>query len=1092
MPAITADIVELELRARDQAYLASIARTEQQFNRRMELMASSASAMERRVTASANRMSSFLGRAIAAIAVTAAVKDARELADAWTASGNKLAAAGVEMEKVNSTQQRLANLARETRSEFASTADLYAKLTRSTQDLAASEQQVARATETINKAFKAGGASTQEQVSSILQLSQALGSGLLQGDELRSIRENAPLLARAIATEFDTTVAGLKKLGAEGKLTSDRVFKAILEGSQKIDQQFAKTRGTIGEAFTALRTEAGRFLNEFDRATGATVGISKFVNKVADDFDLLAQAVVVSSAVVGAALGVRLTRSLGQAAVQNNEFVKSIMTGKFAFDEAAFAAKRQAGEVLRAARADQEAARTVVVNSRDKIRALEQEAAVIRQNIALAEAQQRSAATQAVTGRNASGQFVNTASADRQRAQAVNLMAAGRQDLAKVTRLAALAEAEYATSVNAYTAAATRATIAQTAMNAATASSGIVLRGATLAMRGLSAAMSFFGGPIGVAIIAIAGALTYFATEASKAEAAGENAQTILDELQSTASQTKPEVDKLSKSLTDNKTAADKSAEGARNAASAYNTAATSAANAAEMIKYMTAAQRQAQLAKVDDALGDLDKSIGGFNPIGTNNEEAVANARKKILRQFGVSGTAARFGSSDVFVSQARDAVKAGTATKDLATAVQDYDNALAVLNDNSRRRAQLAAAREVIYKGIDDPTLKPPKIDTSNLVPPGVDPKKTGGGNSRDKTKTPEELARMREEIDLQQRINVARNSGSEELADFLQDIADTRSLTKELAEAGVSPEDALNQARAYVQAAAAARDLAKEQQNREDAEREAAKAREDEQERLEDLRRKNLFLQEQDLQVQLEIARASGNSERVKELQNTLDLLQRIREYEDIGGLTSENARQQATQDQLAVERAEISGNVRDAFKDGIRAAFDGDLDSFLENFFTSILNRANDNMVDHLFDALEGFDWGSMFGGKNSGLGGLFSTIASSIFGGARAGGGGMSPGKIYKVGENGPEFVSVGSPSKTIPNSGYRAMTSGGGGSINQYITLDTRGAVIFEQAWEKMRLYVDKVSSQRAATAAVVGGSLAQKDIYRKQDRRMP
>jgi tape measure domain-containing protein len=1047
MVAVTADVVELELRARNEAYLRNIANAERQFSRRMQLMSTAAEGMERRVTAAGSRMSLYLGRAIAAIGVAAAVKEARLLADTWTASANKLAAAGVEMDKVTSTQQRLADLARETRSEYASTADLYAKLTRATKDLGATEVQVARATETVNKAFKAGGASTQEQVSSILQLSQALGSGLLQGDELRSIRENAPLLARAIAKEFDTTVAGLKKLGAEGKLTSDRVFKAILIGSAEIDSSFAKTRGTIGEAFTALRTEAGRFLNEFDRATGATAGISGFVEKVATDFDLLAQAVTVSAAVVSSALGVRLARSMGQAAVQNNAFVQSLLSGKFAFDETAFAAKQQAGQVLRSARASADAAQLQKTASIQKVAALREEARAYQENIALAEAQRAVAARAASTGRGASGQFVSRADAGADRNQATRAIIANRRALASVSQQLAVAESALTAATNGYTAAATRVAIAERAMAAAMVTTSVVTRAASVAMRGLSVAMSFFGGPIGVAIIAVAGALTYFATEAAKAEVAGENAQSVLDDLESKADSTRLTVDQLNQKLRDNKTAADDSAKGARNAATAYDAAGAAAANAAEMIKYMTAAQRQSQLTKIDDALGDLDKAIGGFNPIGTNNEEAVANARKKVLKQFGVGGTAARFGSSDVFVQQARDAIAAGKATQTVKDAVQEYDNALAVLNDNAKRRAALTKARDVVFRGIDDPTLKRPDPATGNLVAPTVDSK---GGGKGGRTRQEKDLDAMRAELDLQQRINEARAAGADELAQFLEDQADLVKLTKDLVEVGMSPEEADKEARARIQRIVDARELAKLEEERSDAEREAAKAREDEQERLEDLRRRNLYLEEQALQVQLEIARASGNSERVKELERQLDLLQRIREYEDLGGLSPAEAKTRGEKDQEDVDQAKISGNIRDAFKDGVRAALDGDLSSFLEDFWKNALIKGTDRAIDNLFDALENvfknIDWSSIFGGGSSGSGGFGSAIGSaiaSLFGGGRAGGGLMRPGRIYKVGENGPEYVSVDSVAKTIPNRSLQANGRGGTGSLNIQVINNT-------------------------------------------------
>ena len=164
---------------------------------------------------------------------------------------------------------------------------------------------MARATEIVNKAFKAGGAATSEQVNAILQLSQALGSGVLQGDELRSIRENAPLLAKAIADEFDTSIAGLKALGAEGELTSARVFKAILNAGQEIDRQFATTVPTIADSLTRLQTEFGRYINGANAASGASAQLAGFIAKVADNFDLLADAAIVTASVIGGALAGR-------------------------------------------------------------------------------------------------------------------------------------------------------------------------------------------------------------------------------------------------------------------------------------------------------------------------------------------------------------------------------------------------------------------------------------------------------------------------------------------------------------------------------------------------------------------------------------------------------------------------------------------------------------------------------------------------------------------------------------------------------------------------------------------------------------------
>src|SRR5690606_168511 len=103
-----------------------------------------------------------------------------------------------------------------------------------------------------------------EQAAGILQLGQALGSGFLQGDELRSIRENAPLLAQAIANEFGVTIAKLKDLGAEGELTTDRVFKAILNAQKEIDAIFGTTSSTIAEGFTRVQNALTEYIGQAD------------------------------------------------------------------------------------------------------------------------------------------------------------------------------------------------------------------------------------------------------------------------------------------------------------------------------------------------------------------------------------------------------------------------------------------------------------------------------------------------------------------------------------------------------------------------------------------------------------------------------------------------------------------------------------------------------------------------------------------------------------------------------------------------------------------------------------------------------------
>jgi len=264
----------------------------------------------RRIASRAGGMADDVRSAIATIALAAAIREVAQYADAWTRARNSLLAAGTAAQDVGQVQDRILDIAQETRSEYAATAGLYAKLLRSSKELGASELQVARATETVNKALATGGASGTERAAAILQLSQGLASGVLQGDELRSIRENSTVLAQAIADEFGVTIGKLKELGAEGKLTADRVFAAILKSSEAVDKAFAKTTPTIEDSFTRLQNAAIQYVGKLDAATSASEKFAGLVTLVVNNLDLLVDASVVAATVIGGALAGKAIASL--------------------------------------------------------------------------------------------------------------------------------------------------------------------------------------------------------------------------------------------------------------------------------------------------------------------------------------------------------------------------------------------------------------------------------------------------------------------------------------------------------------------------------------------------------------------------------------------------------------------------------------------------------------------------------------------------------------------------------------------------------------------------------------------------------------
>ncbi len=254
---------------------------------------------------SAEVMAKNINRAIATIGVGVAIREIVNYADVWTNAESQLASAGVATTDLANRQKQLVAIALETRTAYEATASLYARLKRSTSELAISEERLLKVTDTVNKSFVAGGASVSEQQAAIQQLGQALGSGVLQGDELRSLRENAPLLAKAIADEFDTTIGGLKDLGAEGELTAERVLIAIENAGANIDTQFSKTSSTISQATTNLETNFVAYIARLDDASNATENISGFINLVAENIELLGQAAIVATAALSGMAGAR-------------------------------------------------------------------------------------------------------------------------------------------------------------------------------------------------------------------------------------------------------------------------------------------------------------------------------------------------------------------------------------------------------------------------------------------------------------------------------------------------------------------------------------------------------------------------------------------------------------------------------------------------------------------------------------------------------------------------------------------------------------------------------------------------------------------
>lgn len=224
------------------------------------------------IARSSSAMASFKGNLLAMIAVQAvswlrqAAGGFTEMSDAATNAASRLQLAITGWGNFGRAQLDVMNIARLTRADLNATSTLYGKLALTGKTLDASQQQVARATQTVTTALKVSGASATETTATVLQLGQALSSGKLNGDEFRSLSENAPRLMQVLADSLEVPRGALKKMAGEGELTADKLFRAFTDKkfTAALDEELKRMPKTFGDAFTAFSNVAGQTFAAFN------------------------------------------------------------------------------------------------------------------------------------------------------------------------------------------------------------------------------------------------------------------------------------------------------------------------------------------------------------------------------------------------------------------------------------------------------------------------------------------------------------------------------------------------------------------------------------------------------------------------------------------------------------------------------------------------------------------------------------------------------------------------------------------------------------------------------------------------------------
>lgn len=216
--------------------------------------------------------------------------------DTYTGLQNRLKLVTNNQVELNKATEDTFRIAQKTYSAWDSVLQVYQRFSDNAKTLNLTMDDTARLTETVSKAVAISGASAAAADAALVQFGQALASGTLRGEELNSVMEQTPALAKAIAQGMGITVGELRSVAAEGKITSQEIVKALKNVQADVDALFAKTDITIGQSLTLLNNEITKFVGEAGKGSGAAQVLSGFIQTLAGNLDTLTNAMMIGGA----------------------------------------------------------------------------------------------------------------------------------------------------------------------------------------------------------------------------------------------------------------------------------------------------------------------------------------------------------------------------------------------------------------------------------------------------------------------------------------------------------------------------------------------------------------------------------------------------------------------------------------------------------------------------------------------------------------------------------------------------------------------------------------------------------------------------
>lgn len=434
--------------------------------------------------------------ALAAIGVGLSSSQIIEYADSWKLLEARISlATGLSSQAVAKNQLELVQMAQALRIPLNELGSAYYKMASIVKDMGGTQNQAGEVTETFVRALKIGGATTQEAAASLLQFSQALASGRLNGDEFRSLAENAPYFMRQLSKQLGITQGDLKKLSSEGKLTSDLIVNAVFTMADRVAKDAKKIPVTIADSLTMLENAARKWVGTADEASGSSAKVSAAIAGIANNFDSFADGMIVSAAAVAAVLAGKLGGAIQARVVDLAALRAASIENARADIAAANAAQMRAQAIERSAALAKAAALA--------------EAELAAAKLATTKADQLAALQELNRTKREATLFAANGSREDQKRAAQNAAAALKQyqeatdSTARATQNLKDKESTLTSARTAHTEATKAAQKATDTLGRATDNLASKTSLAAAASRGFGTVIGALGGPVGIAITAL-------------------------------------------------------------------------------------------------------------------------------------------------------------------------------------------------------------------------------------------------------------------------------------------------------------------------------------------------------------------------------------------------------------------------------------------------------------------------------------------------------------------------------------------------------------------------------------------------------------